>query len=104
MIERWAPPHPPCWDSQQDWLEYLLWCRGSGEADMRPMTRAGEWDGSLPANAARRRIFNARLPFCRDCTPEHEARMCAEGRCEPAWLRDEIWKLRVMKDEPCDAA
>lgn len=46
----------------------------------------------LWSDAARQLTFTPRVGFCEDCTPEYQAKMKAEGRCENPWVvfrRDE---------------
>lgn len=42
--------------------------------------------------AARQLTYTPRVGFCEDCTPEYQAKMKEEGRCENPWIvfrRDE---------------
>jgi hypothetical protein len=72
-IARAAPPHPPCFESQPLWVEWLALAGASGDRQLRPLA-----DGR----------FNAGIRYCRDCTKgEFRQKMLAAGRCKPDWLK-----------------
>jgi hypothetical protein len=97
-IARSAPPHPPCWDSQEDWVDYLMWCAGSNELKFDPFMRSRDERG--------RRVslgFNKGLAYCEDCTLCYQLTMRAKGRCQPGWLNFELWRNRDVVPS-CDEA
>lgn len=71
-----APPHPPCFEDQREWRQYLLWCVRSVE--IKPIKVASSGAAS----------FNHELEFCADCCKAHRVEMELQERCRPSWLRD----------------
>lgn len=70
LIAILAAPSPKCFADRLSWVEYLQSCMEvkAKEQGQRPF---------LPNNR-----FNPDFSPCRDCTPDHEACMRREGRCQ----------------------
>lgn len=75
-----APAHPPCFDSQPEWVEYVAWAMASNDSAVRPLVDYRSRDANVLGG------FNPAFDFCSDCTTCHRAAMREAGRCEPDWL------------------
>jgi len=80
-----APKHPPCFASQDDWVEYVAWSMAAQDAAVKAMRDTRNRDRT-PGDT--RLGFNRGMTFCADCTASHAAAMKAAGRCKPNWLKE----------------
>lgn len=74
-----SPQRPPCFDSRWQWVSWLLSAFDASNGDPR--------DPACPVRRSARPSFNPMLSYCEDCTDEYEARMRAENRCRPLFVR-----------------
>ncbi len=65
---RFSGDHPRCATPE----DYKLW-------------RRSVWDHKVPPEKA------LRAGFCEDCTPEYQAKMKAQGKCENPHVRFVLW-------------
>jgi hypothetical protein len=82
LIEKIAPPAPPCWPDRLTWIEYLV------SASQGQVCGQGEVDPVkvLVFHAGGQPTFNLRANFCSDCTPGFKAAMQAAQDCDPQFL------------------
>lgn len=74
-----SPQRPPCFDSRRQWVSWLLSAFDASNGDPR--------EPACPVRRNARPCFNPMLSYCVDCTDEYKARMRAENRCHPSFVR-----------------
>lgn len=84
MIQTAPPPKPLCFDSMNQWVDYLMYLEASGEK----ITRRQDLGNSRlpgPQRAITRVVTTVfdRIDFCADCSVggQRQQRMAREGRC-----------------------
>lgn len=85
MIQTSPPPRPACFDSDPDWVSWLISAHLGGmrvvrRVDVGKSREARQtWHELLPTKA---------IDYCADCTARRQARMLAAGRCEPCEVEE----------------
>ena len=80
LIRDEAPPHPACFDTQQQWVEFLVAAHASGTRVVR-REDTGKHSGK---RATRFAVLPAgQQSHCAECELRRQERMRAEGRCFP---------------------
>jgi ribosomal protein L37E len=77
-----APRHPPCFGSQEHWVDWLAEAHLAAEGGINPLR-------SPRHSRAGRRTFDRRMDFCADCSLPHQRAMEQADRCVPYWLHVE---------------
>lgn len=74
-----APQAPPCFSSQDAWVDFVAQAAESVDDAVNPIkvVRIGN---------KQERIFNPLFAFCADCMEGHRVKMRAQDRCRPNWL------------------
>lgn len=80
LIQTAPPPRPACFDSDPEWGHYLALCHASGERVVRRQD-TGKYAGNRAVKTVLVSQAEALAIACEDCTPEHQKRMEAAGRC-----------------------
>jgi hypothetical protein len=106
MVRALAPVAPPCFQSRDQWTEYLSAFAAEQRDEHEPGPLVFTPDGVvLDADAGlstappalnvpaitfkgRRVTFNNELNWCEDCSTAYRSQMTKEGRCNPNHLRE----------------
>lgn len=93
-----APPAPPCFETSEQWRDWLLLAYDSGERVVRRQD-LGKHLGKDVRKVST--VFAiAPLQQCKDCQFDYAQRMAADGRCQLAQILagDDWHPLKTGKD------
>jgi len=77
-VEDLAPPAPPCWHNQHEWVEYLKSAAAAQNQRDEPTV--------IYLGVMGEPHFNFQFPFCTDCSSAHRQSMQIAQRCQPDHL------------------